>query len=76
MEIRKIGGKYDVTIVYQRNGNDRNGNPIYLINIFQGNNNTNWGMGEKWKRDKYGNIRVKTYNIYDVLEEIAGYFKD
>ena len=54
--------QYLVTI--QRQGNDKNGNPIYIVNIFDGSClsvNYNYMTGRKM--DKYGNLRIQSYNI-------------
>lgn len=58
-------------VAVQRNGNDKNGNPIYLINIFNGNKlfiSYNFASGRKL--DKYGNIRLSSYNIDSTIQNI------
>ena len=58
-------------VTTQRNGNDKNGNPIYLINIFDGTNlciNYNCMAGRKL--DKYGNIRIQSYNVDASIQSI------
>jgi hypothetical protein len=58
---------------YQRQGNDKNGNPIYIINIFQeyGNGNFhNCNSMSNNKLDKYDNIRITSYNIDDTISSI------
>ena len=55
-------------ITYQRQGNDKNGNSIYLVNIFQKMSFGNWQNVNYWrckdkKLDKYNNIRMQSYNI-------------
>jgi hypothetical protein len=61
---------------YQRQGNDKNGNPIYIVNIFY-----DCGSGEKVsfinmncrsdrRIDKYGNIKMQSYNIDESIESI------
>ena len=80
MEMVKIGN-YHVT--YQRQGNDRNGNPIFLVNVFHQyypcGNNSEWVYGnynytistqQKKRLDKYGNIRIQSYNIEDSINRI------
>lgn len=58
-------------VVYQRQGNDRNGNPIYIINIFDGNNITiNLNYKTDRRRDKYGNIKTISYNIDSTIQSI------
>lgn len=64
------------TVAYVRTGNDRNGNPVYLINIFKDINNN--GIKKYYsvnyrsthKLDKYGSIRAVSYNIDDTLKMI------
>ena len=51
-------------VTIQRQGNDKNGNPIYLVNIFDGtclSVTYNYKTGRKM--DKYGNLRIQSYNI-------------
>jgi hypothetical protein len=50
---------------YSRFGNDLNGNPIYLINVYVFNNNRyeNINTLTGRKRDKYENIRMTSYNV-------------
>ena len=48
-------------VIYQRQGNDRNGNPLYIINIFRDNINVNWKSNKK--KDKYNNIKIQSYSI-------------
>jgi hypothetical protein len=60
-------------VTYQRQGNDVNGNPIYLVNVFEryGNywQNANFVKFKATnKLDKYGNIRIKSYNIIDDIK--------
>ena len=67
------------TITYIRNGNDKNGNPIYLINIFMSINDDgikkyyNVNYRSIHKRDKNGNIRVTSYNIDNSIKDILNY---
>ncbi len=60
----------------QRQGNDKNGNPIYIVNIFY-----DCGSGEKIsfinmncrtniRMDKYGNIKMQSYSIDESMESI------
>lgn len=67
MELLQIGNYF---IAYQRAGNDKNGNPIFLINVFQQYGGQKWyninyaDKGKHGKRlDKNGNIRMQSYNI-------------
>lgn len=58
-------------VVYQRQGNDKNGNPIYIINIFDGDNITiNLNYKTDRRRDKYGNIKTTSYNIENTIQSI------
>jgi len=51
-------------VTTQRQGNDRNGNPIYLVNIFDGSClSVNYNYKADRKLDKYGNLRIQSYNI-------------
>lgn len=60
----------------QRHGNDKNGNPIFLVNIFKKDNiyNINWLFG---KVDKKGNLRCKYYgNLPELVKKnIDDYIK-
>ena len=64
----------NIIATYQKQGNDVNGNPIYLVNFFQCNENQwlNYNFRYKCghKEDKYGNIRIKSYNIQQEIKEI------
>ena len=65
----KEASYYLVTV--QRNGNDKNGNPIYLINIFDGTNlDINYNCMAGRKLDKYGNIRIQSYNVDASVQSI------
>lgn len=58
-------------VAVQRNGNDKNGNPIYLINIFDGNKLfISYNPASGRKLDKYGNIRLSSYNIDSTIQNI------
>ena len=50
---------------FSRCGNDPNGNPIYLVNvyIFNSGRYENINMLTGRKRDKYENIRMQSYNV-------------
>lgn len=61
--------KCEFLVVYQRQGNERNGNPVYIINIFDNDlYNLNWKAGRRL--DKYGNIKITSYNIDDTIQSI------
>ena len=78
MELINITTKTDIElqVTYQRQGNDKNGNPIYIINIFKESsyknfnhdnfyNNITYFIAERnnIKLDKYNNIKIRSYNI-------------
>lgn len=72
MELLQIGNYF---VAYQRAGNDKNGNSIWLVNIFQESayrrsgetfyNNITFfvARGQNSRMDKNGNIRLQSYNI-------------
>lgn len=69
MNLLRIKGFY---VTYIRSGNDKNGNPIYLVNFFDSENGRfyNCNYRQKKKLDKYGNIRVQSYNIDDSIQQV------
>ena len=76
MELKAFYNHNDKDVTYylvtsQRNGNDKNGNPIYLINIFDGNHTfINYNPQTERKLDKYGNIRLTSYNLEATIQTI------
>lgn len=80
MELIKVTTKTGIELraTYQRQGNDKNGNPIYIINIFKKSgyknfyNNITYFVAEKnnIKLDKYGNIRLSSYDIDGTIQNI------
>ena len=80
MELINITTKtgIELQVTYQRQGNDKNGNPIYIINIFQKSgykifyNNITYFVAERnnIKLDKYGNIRLSSYDIDGTIQNI------
>ena len=80
MELIKVTTKTGIELraTYQRQGNDKNGNPIYIINIFQKSgykifyNNITYFVAERnnIKLDKYGNIRLSSYDIDGTIQNI------
>lgn len=69
VKIVKNGIEYFCT--YQRQGNDRNGNPLYIVNIFRMTESGKYfyTMNPALNRrlDKYGNLKFTSYNIlYDI----------
>ena len=73
MELIKILNKQGVTlqVIYQRQGNDKNGNPIYIVNVFKNNFNVNFLSNRK--KDKYNNIKIQSYNIDGDVQHICDY---
>ena len=71
MELVKILNKQGVElqVIYQRQGNDKNGNPLYIINVFRDNLNVNYLSNRK--KDKYNNIKIKSYNIEGDVHHIS-----
>lgn len=70
MELKKYN---DYIVAYQRQGNDRNGNPVYIINIFKEYESgyiINSNLLTKKKLDKYGSIKTISYNIDDTINSI------
>ena len=80
MELIKVTTKTGIELraTYQRQGNDKNGNPIYIINIFKKSgyknfyNNITYFVAERnnIKLDKYGNIRLSSYDIDGTIQNI------
>lgn len=66
MELKQYNNFF---VVYQRQGNNKNGNPIYIINIFDSDfYNVNWRIGRRL--NKYGNIKITSYNINETIQSI------
>ena len=80
MELIKVTTKTGIELraTYQCQGNDKNGNPIYIINIFKKSgyknfyNNITYFVAERnnIKLDKYGNIRLSSYHIDGTIQNI------
>ena len=69
--ITKTGIELQVT--YQRQGNDKNGNPIYIINVFKNNGTYNFNVNY-WsdrRKDKYNSIRIQSYDIVGDIQYIC-----
>ena len=60
-----------------RQGNDKNGNPIYIVNIFQlfsyGWDNINFKTGRR--TDKHNNVKLSSYDIMNSKLEHNGTIK-
>lgn len=72
VKIVKNGIEYFCT--YQRQGNDKNGIPLYIVNIFRATESGKhfYTMNPALNRrlDKYGNIKITSYNILDDINYI------
>ena len=55
-------------ITYQRQGNDRNGNPIFIMNFFDDTKLYNCNFKINEKKDKYSNIKTTSYCIDDSID--------
>jgi hypothetical protein len=66
MELLKINDEFIVT--YQRQGSNKNGHPIYIINFFQDCYNVNYKT--ELKKDKNDNIKCVSFSIEDTIFEI------
>lgn len=75
MNLKLING---FLVGYQRQGNDKNGNPIYLINIWEQYSQSEWyniNNRTSARLDKYYNIRVQSYNISDTIQQLLDQIK-
>ena len=75
MEMVKIvKNGIDYFCTYQRQGNDKNGNPLYIVNIFRSTESGKYfyTMNPVINRrlDKYGNIKFTSYNILSDINYI------
>ena len=74
MEMVKIvKNGIDYFCTYQRQGNDKNGNPLYIVNVFRWHEREQSIHFDKLnfeterRFDKYGNLKFTSYNIlYDI----------
>lgn len=79
MELKKLNSTLFVT--YQRQGNDKNGNPLYIINFFRLENSNgllryyNVNHELKIKTDKHGNIKGTSYSINDTITYYQSQFE-
>lgn len=75
MELINITTKTGVIlqVAHQRQGNDRNGNPIYILNVFKNNGTYNFNVNylSDRRKDKYNNIKVQSYDIYRDIQYIC-----
>lgn len=55
----------NLKVAYQRQGNDKNGNPLFIINIFKNNGTYNFNVNylSDRRKDKYNNIKMQSYSI-------------
>lgn len=67
MELIKITTKQgiELQVAYQRQGNDKNGNPIYIVNVFKFNGTYNFNVNYLSGRgkDKYNNIKMQSFCV-------------
>ena len=76
MELQAFYNHNDKEVKYylvstQRCGNDKNGNPIYIVNIFNGSSLAiNYNNATGRRLDKYGNLRIRSYNIDSDVQHI------
>lgn len=85
MELVQYNDEFFYT--FSRNGNDINGNPIYLVNIFKryypckntmefiyANYNFTYATNTGRKLTKHNEIRLQSYNIKSDIENIIKRF--
>jgi hypothetical protein len=75
MEMKQITkNKNDYIIIYQKNGNDLNGNKLYLINVFKKVYDNYYNINAKFRNyfplDKKDNIKIQSYNINETIDYI------
>lgn len=75
MELINITTKKGVVlqVAYQRQGNDKNGNPLYIINVFKNNGFYNFNVNylSDRRKDKYNNIKMQSYSIDKDIQYIC-----
>lgn len=75
MELIKITTKQgiDLQVAYQRQGNDKNGNPLYIINVFKNNGFYNFNVNylSDRRKDKYNNIKIQSYDVQRDIQYIC-----
>ena len=62
-----------ITVCYSRERNDKNGNPIYHISVFNNGSNITVNYSNSYKVNKNGYIRVQTYDIDKTIENLIKY---
>ena len=75
MEMVKIvKNGIDYFCTYQRQGNDKNGNPLYIVNVFRMTESGKYfytmNPATNRRLDKYGNIKFTSYNILSDINYI------
>jgi hypothetical protein len=77
MEMVKIvKNGIDYFCTYQRQGNDKNGNPFYIVSVFKWNEENESIHFDKLnfeterRLDKYGNLKFTSYNILSDINHI------
>lgn len=80
MNLELINGYF---VLWQRHGNDKNGNPIYLVNIFKQVTNKDQVYYvsrntciKSATLDKYDSIKVKSYSIHDTIKYLISQIPD
>lgn len=79
VKIVKNGIEYFCT--YQRQGNDKNGNPFYIVNVFKTYGIVTYGIVKTFhfrnlnleterRLDKYGNLKFTSYNILSDIDYV------
>lgn len=73
MRLYTLGNKRKETfyVTIQRQGNDKNGNPIYIVNIFRKSCVMPCNDETGLKLDKYDNIKITSYNIEKDVQSIV-----
>lgn len=59
-----------ITVCYSRERNDKNGNPIYHISVFDNCSNITVNYSNSYKVNKDGYIRIQTYDIDKTIETL------
>lgn len=71
LEMKQV--KYNnevITVCYSREKNDRNGNPIYSISVFDNGLNITVNFNKSYRVNKNGYMRVQTYDINKTIEDL------
>lgn len=75
MELINITTKTGIIlqVSYQRQGNDKNGNPIYILNIFKNNGTYYFNINylSDRRKDKHNNIKMQSYDIQRDIQYVC-----